>query len=65
MALGECLYQLDLQRQMLRVIRRDAVQFVEQLRRDPLRLAMRHPMHNPVSHRFDRSEHLLRFEPIE
>ena len=34
MALAECLYQLDLERKMVRVIRRDAVQFIEQLRRD-------------------------------
>ena len=65
MALAECLDQLDLERQMVRVIRRDAVQFIEQLRRDPLRFAMRHPMHHPVSHGFDRSEHRLRFEPIQ
>ena len=32
MALAECLNQLDLERQVLRVIRRDAVQFIEQLR---------------------------------
>ena len=65
MALAECLYQLDLERQMVRVIRRDAMQFIEQLRRDALRFAMRHPMHHPVSHGFDRSEHRLRFEPIQ
>ena len=65
MALAECLYQLDLKRQMIRVIRRDAAQFIEQLRRDPLRFAMRHPVHDPVSHGFDRSEHPLRFEPIQ
>lgn len=34
-------------------------------RRDSLRFAMRHPMHDPVSHGFDRTEHRLRFEPIE
>ena len=65
MASAKCLYQLDLERQMLRVIRRDAVQFIEQLRCDPLRFAMRHAMHHPVSHGFDRSEHLLRLEPIQ
>ena len=65
MALAERLDQLDLERQMIRVIRRDAVQFIEQLRRDPLRFAMRHPMHHAVSHGFDRSEHRLRFEPIQ
>ena len=31
MALAKCLYQLDLKRQMVRVIRRDAVQFIKQL----------------------------------
>ena len=65
MALAECLYQLDLKRQMVRVIRRDAVQFIKQLWSDPLRLAMRHPMYHPVSYGFDRSERLLRFEPIQ
>ena len=65
MALAERLYQLDLKRQMLRVIRRDAAQFIEQLLCNPLRCTMRHPMHYAVSHGFDRSEHLLGFEPIQ
>ena len=65
MALAERLYQLDFKRQVLWVIRRDAVQFSEQLRRDPLRFGMLHPMHHALSHGFDRSEHLLRFEPIQ
>ena len=53
MALEECLYQLDLKRQMIRVIRRDAAQFIEQFRRDPLQFAMRHAVHDPVSHGFE------------
>ena len=65
MALAKCLYQLDLKRQMVRVIRRDAVQFIKQLRSDPLRFAVRHPMYHPVSYGFDRSECLLLFEPIQ
>ena len=65
MALAECLYQLDLKRQMIRVIRRAVVQFIEQLRRDPLRFAMSHPMDHAMTNGFDRSKHLLRFEPIK
>jgi hypothetical protein len=51
--LAECLYQLDIKRQMLWVIRRDAAQFIEQFWCDLLRFSMRHPMHHPVSHGFD------------
>jgi hypothetical protein len=65
MALAECLHQLDLERQMLRVRRLDSVQLIQQLGRDPLRLAMRHSVHHPVPDRFDGSEERLGFEPIQ
>ena len=65
MALAECLYQFDLKRQMVWIVRRDSVQFIEQLWRDPLRFAMRHSMDHAMSHGFDRSKYLLRFEPIQ
>ena len=61
----ECLYQLELKRQMLRGIWPDAMQFIEQLGRDLLRFAMRHPMHDPMSHGLDRSEPMLCFEPVQ
>jgi hypothetical protein len=65
MALAQCLQQLDLQRQMLRVEWHDALQFIEQLRRNPLRLGMRQPMYQPMADGFDLSENLLRFEPVQ
>ena len=64
MTLAERLDQFDLAGQMIRVVRRDAMQFIHQLRRDLFRLGMRHAMHHSVSHGLDRSEGLLRFEPI-
>ena len=65
MALPERLDQPDLARQVLGVIRRDAVQFREQLRRDPLRFGMRHAVHHAVSHGLDRREDRLRLEPVQ
>jgi hypothetical protein len=48
-ALAERLDQLDLAWQMIRCIRRCAMQFVEHVRRDWLRLGVRHPMDDTVS----------------
>ena len=64
MTLSERFDHFNLPRQMIGVIRRDTMQFINQFRRDLLRLGMRHAMHHSVSHGFDRSEGLLRFEPI-
>ena len=52
-------------RQVIGVIRRDAAQFREQLRRDPLRFGMLHAVHDAMSHGFDRREDRLRLEPVE
>ena len=65
MTLADCLDQLDFERQMLSIVGRDAAQFIEQFRRDRLGFAMCHPVHNPVSHGFDRGKGWLRFEPIK
>ena len=65
MPLAERLDQLDLARQVIGVIRRDAVQFREQLRRDPLRFGMLHAVHHAVSHGLDRREDRLRLEPVQ
>ena len=52
MALAECLYQLDLERQMLRIERTELVQLLNHFRGDPLRLAVLRPaMHHPVPDR--------------
>ena len=61
----ERLDQRDLARQVIGGIRRDAVQFGEQLRRDPLRLGMRHAVHHAVPGGFDRREDWLRLKPVE
>jgi hypothetical protein len=41
------------------------MKFGEQLRRDPLRLGMLHPVHHAVPHRRDRCEDGLRLEPTD
>ena len=50
MALTECLDQLDLAGQMVRVVGSDAMQFVEQFSRDALGLGVVHAVDHPVSH---------------
>jgi len=50
---------------MIRVVRADAMQFIQQFLGDNLRLGMFHPMHHPMSHRFDRFEINLLFEPVD
>src|ERR1019366_1363167 len=65
MALAERLYQLDLERQMLRVVRRDAMQFLEQLRSDPLRLRMPHAVYHAVSRRLHCGGDARLFEPVD
>ena len=64
MALAERLDQFNLAWQMIGVIRHDAMQFIEQFRREPLRIGMGHAMHYPMAHGFDRREARLQFEPV-
>ena len=61
----ERLDQSDLARQVIGGVRRDAVQFGEQLGRDPLWLGMLHAVHHAVSCGADRREDRLRLEPLE
>src|SRR5450432_2512012 len=56
MTLLERLDQRDLARQVLGVIRRNAAQFREQLRRDALRGGMLHAMHDAMPYRLDQRE---------
>ena len=65
MSLTEGLDQADFARQMIRIVRRDAVQFREQLRRDQLWFRMMHAMHHTVSHRLDRGEDRLLSKPSQ
>src|SRR5437763_285767 len=59
------LNQPDLSRQVIGVIRHDAVQFREQLRCDPLRFRMLHSLHYTVSCSADRREDRLRLKPVQ
>ena len=65
MTLTKRLDQLDLARQVIRRIRRCAMQRVEQFRGDSLRLRACHPMDHAVSHGPHRRELLPRFEPVD
>ena len=69
MPLAERFDQRDLARQVIGGVRRDAVQFREQLRRDPLRLGMRHAVHHavpgPFDLPFDRREDGLPLKPLQ
>jgi hypothetical protein len=49
---------------MIRVVRADVMQFIQQLFCDYLRLGMFHAMNHPMSHRFDRRELWSGFEPV-
>ena len=61
----ERLDQPDLAWQVIGIIRRDPVQFREQLRRDPLRFGMLHAVDYAVSHSFYQPEDRLRLKPVE
>ncbi len=65
MTLAERLDQFDLAWQMIRRIRRCAMQRVEQFRGDSLRLRACHPMDHAVSHGPHHRELLPRFEPVD
>jgi len=61
----ERLDQLDLARQVIGVVRRDAAQFREQPRRDPFRRRMPHAVHHAVAHGPDRREDRLLLQPAQ
>ena len=65
MTLTERLDQLNLCRQMIRIVRADAVQFIHQFLRDTLGLGIVHAVHHPVPNCRHRSEADLLFEPID
>ena len=64
MTLAERLDQFNLAGQMIRVVRPDAMQFIQQFLGDNLRLGVFHAVDHPVSHRPDRCETILLFEPV-
>ena len=64
MPLAERLDQLDLTRQVIRVIRADAIEFIHQFLGDQLRCGMFHPVDHAMSHSLDRFKTFLLFEPI-
>ena len=63
--LAERLDQFDLAGQMIRVIRSDAMEFIQQFLVDDLGLDVFHAMHHPVPHSPNRIEIVLLFEPID
>ena len=63
--LAERLNQFNLARQMLRVVRADAMQFGQQFPGDNFRLGMFHPVNHAMSHAFDRFEINLPFKPVD
>ena len=65
MTAAERLYQPDLLRQVVGVIGRDAAQFRQEPRRDPLRLGMPHAVDHAVARGLDRPEGRLRLEPVD
>jgi hypothetical protein len=64
MTLAERLDQFNLARQMIRVVRADAMQFIQQFLGDQFGLGVLHAVDHAVSHRPDRFETILLFEPI-
>ena len=64
MTLAEHLDQFNLARQMIRVVRPKAMQFIQQFLGDQFRRGVLHAVDHPVSHRPDRFETILLFQPI-
>src|SRR5580692_3701056 len=64
MTLAERFHQLNLTRQMIRVIRADAMQFNQQVPGDNLRLRVLHAVDYAMSHSQDRVKTNLLFKPI-
>jgi hypothetical protein len=56
MTLAERLDQFNLAGQMIRVVRADAMQFVQQFRGDEFRLGMLHAVNHAMADGFDRCE---------
>ena len=52
MAFAKHLNEFNLARQMIRVVRADATQFIQEFFCDHLRLGVFHPMNHPMSHAF-------------
>ena len=65
MTLAERLDQLDLAGQMVRVVRADAMQFIQQFLGDQLGRGVLHAVDHTVPHSPDRFETILLFEPID
>ena len=64
MTLAERLDQLNLAGQMIRVVRADAMQFIQQFLGNHLGLDVLHAMNHAMSHRPDRRKTILLFQPI-
>ena len=65
MALAEDFDQFDLGGQMIRIVRADAMQLVQQFLRDALGLGKVHAVDHPVSHGLHRFETYLLFQVID
>ena len=57
--------QFNLKGKVIRVIGSDAMQFLEQLRCDPLGLRVSHAVHHPMPHGRHETEKRLGLEPIQ
>jgi hypothetical protein len=64
MTMAECFYQFNLARQMIRIVRTDAMEFIQQVFGNDLRRDVFHPMNHPMSHRFDRRKIRSGFKPV-
>ena len=64
MTLAECLDQLDLAWQMIRVVRPDAMQLIQQALAHDLGLDVLHPMDDAMAHGLDCGQCVLLFEPV-
>src|ERR1035437_2895538 len=60
----ESLYQFNLTRQMLRILRRDTMKFIKQFMCNKLGTSMIHTMNHAMAHSYDRRKYILFFEPI-
>ena len=63
--LAEALDHFNFARQMIRVVRPDAVQFVQKFLRDALRLGVLHTVHHAMSNRLYGCQADFLFEPID
>ena len=65
MTLAECFDQFDLTGQMIRVVRADAMQLIQQWLRNHFGFGMLHAVDHTMSHGPDRFETILSLEPIQ